>query len=582
MTGLSRPQLEVLGAGVIVVAKVAASVPQLHADLAAVAITWLVTVAFVGVGLALLRTDLAPVNGRACLLVAASTVPGDLNSPFVASGPWVTAGYVLEPTYVASAVALVLRYPRSRLSPGEAWTVWTMFGTAVLGRLGAALTDGPASDDFFRPPGQGGSWSPWLHDVLFVLVGRGLTATMLGVVVVLLTLRLRRAHGLSREAQFPLTAIGTICAAAAAVDQLVWAIGPDKFDVPAALVRNVAAALLPFALLSDLTRRRAAEATVSRQVLQAAMTGDLQQLQAAIRGVILDPRARVVLPDGDGRWVDGSGAPVGESDLPPRARVLPLRADGASEEAAPVLVFDRTCCGDEGLLGTIVSAADAGLQNTRLHTDLLEALAEVQRSRHRIVQAAADERRKVERDLHDGAQQQFLAVAATLARAEYVHADAVRDVVSEAKAALTDALRELRELARGIHPPLLTELGLGAALTALARRSALAVAVDVDDLPDALPDDAAAAVYFFVAEALTNVVRHAGASCVEVRVRCADGVLTASVGDDGTGGAAPRPGGGLAGLADRFDAMGGSVDVLDHPGRGGSTLLATLPLGRPP
>ena len=579
MAAPTRLSLDVMSAGAIIVAKVATSLPQLAGNTAEVTITWLVVLAFVTVGVALLQTDVPPANGWACLLVAASTVPGDLNDTHYTTGPWSwsTVGYVLEPVYVAAAAALVLRYPRARLTPGERVTVWVMLAVSVITRAGAAFTRGLAPDDFHRPAGSDAPWAPQLHDLVFVRFGRCATAALLLVVAFLLLRRVSRAHGLSRQAQLPMAVVGSVCATAAAADQLVWGIGPFV-DVNGALVRNVTAALLPFALLADLLRRRAAEAAVSRHVLTAAMTGDLDVLQSAIRDTVRDPHARVLLPTGAGGWVDGSGSVVTSRDLPSGHRVVALTQEPSGDARAPVLVFDPTCCPDEALVSTVVVGAAAGLQNARLHEDLVRALADVQQSRERIVHAGALERRRVERDLHDGAQQQFLAVAATLAQAEYVDDDAVRDVVARARTTLGDALRELRDLARGIHPPALTELGVEAALIGLAQRCPVPARVRVDGPLDGLDEHLGSAVYFLVAEALTNVVRHAEARHVDVAVTSTSGTLTVTVVDDGAGGAAVRPGGGLAGLADRVAALGGAVIATDHgPGRG-SAVTARLPL----
>ena len=229
------------GVGVIGL-KVVVSAAQLPGQAAPVAITWLVTVCFVAVGVLLLRTDVPAVNGWACILVALSTVPGDLNDPYYARGVLSAIGFVLEPAYLVAASALVLRYPRSRLDVRERFLLVALLGASVLMRVGSALTAGDLPDGFYRPD----QWtmlplpSPW-HDLVFVRGGRAATALLLGIVAFLLGTRLRRAHGLSRQSQAALVVVGMVCALAAAADQLVWAIGtPEARGLPAALVRNLA------------------------------------------------------------------------------------------------------------------------------------------------------------------------------------------------------------------------------------------------------------------------------------------------------------------------------------------------------
>jgi signal transduction histidine kinase len=245
-------------------------------------------------------------------------------------------------------------------------------------------------------------------------------------------------------------------------------------------------------------------------------------------------------------------------------------------------------CNDEitrngSLLTTAMAAVQVGAQNVRLNADLLARMAELRDSRARIVEAGLSQRRQVERDLHDGAQQRFLAVAATLARSELVPDAEVREVVDAARAGLAAALRELRELARGIHPAALSQGGLPAALPALSSGTP-GVQLTVDpDLSWRRPAAAQeAAAYFLVAEALANVGRHTTSSHVSVIVCRAEDRLCVVISDDGPGTARLVPGGGLAGLADRVEALGGEFTVHNdpcplHSNISGTTLSALLP-----
>jgi signal transduction histidine kinase len=206
--------------------------------------------------------------------------------------------------------------------------------------------------------------------------------------------------------------------------------------------------------------------------------------------------------------------------------------------------------------------------------------AQLAASRARVVAAADETRRRIERDLHDGIQQRLISLGLELrAVEEAVPADRVELKKELARVAdgLTDALDDLRELARGIHPAILSEGGLAPALKALARRSAVPVELEVD-VEERLPERVEVATYFVVSEALANAAKHARASIAHVNVETAGGRLHVSIGDDGVGGADPSRGSGLIGLADRVQALGGTLTVLSPPGKG-TTIRVELPLG---
>jgi PAS domain S-box-containing protein len=213
-------------------------------------------------------------------------------------------------------------------------------------------------------------------------------------------------------------------------------------------------------------------------------------------------------------------------------------------------------------------------------TERRAAEAELRRSRARLVETAYEARRLIERDLHDGAQQQLVSVAMTLASARAAlgaEPGEAGELLEEALTELKAATAELRELARGIHPAVLTEGGLEPALRGLVRRSPLPTQLAA--VPEGrFPAAVEAAAYFVVAEALTNAARHAaGASAVEVAVLLEDGSVAVMVGDDGPGGAR-LDGGGLGGLADRVAALGGQLTVTS-PAGAGTTVRAVIPCG---
>jgi signal transduction histidine kinase len=233
-----------------------------------------------------------------------------------------------------------------------------------------------------------------------------------------------------------------------------------------------------------------------------------------------------------------------------------------------------------GILRSKLWRADVvAVENVRLDAELQARLDELRESRARIVEAGYAERRRVERDLHDGAQQRLVALALDLRRVRVALARdpaAAAELLEAASRELTAATEELRELARGIHPPVLTDRGLVAALEALAKRAPLPVRVEAPTTGRA-PDAVEAAAYFVVSEALTNVARHARAEHAVVRVARGDGLLRVEVEDDGVGGADLGAGSGLRGLADRVGALDGTLDVESGSVRG-TVFRAPLPV----
>ncbi len=242
------------------------------------------------------------------------------------------------------------------------------------------------------------------------------------------------------------------------------------------------------------------------------------------------------------------------------------------------IVHDRALAEDPALVAAGVNVTRLVIDNRRLSRRLQLQLDEVRASRTRIVEAGDAERRRIERDLHDGVQQRLLALALALRRAG---ASATAD--SAAAAALLRGADEalgvvgdVRELAQGIHPAVLTEAGLPAALRALVDRSPVPVDLELT-LDGAASPTASEAAYFVASEALANVVKHASASSVRLVAAEGDGQVRISVEDDGRGGADPR-GAGLRGLDDRLAAIGGTLSVTERSG-GGTVVSATIPTG---
>jgi signal transduction histidine kinase len=242
---------------------------------------------------------------------------------------------------------------------------------------------------------------------------------------------------------------------------------------------------------------------------------------------------------------------------------------------------ERLTPAEDKLAADLASQAGLVLRNVRLTEELLARLEELQASRQRIVAAQDQERRRLERNIHDGAQQQLVALAVKVRLARQISAtnpQRASELLEQTEGEVTDALQDLRDLARGIYPPLLADQGLAAALRSQARKAAIPVEIDSDGILR-YPQEAEAAVYFCALEALQNVAKYSGAAQATVRLHEESDSLIFEVEDDGTGfdPATTRYGTGLQGMADRLAALGGELSVVSSPGRG-TIVRGTIPV----
>jgi signal transduction histidine kinase len=314
---------------------------------------------------------------------------------------------------------------------------------------------------------------------------------------------------------------------------------------------------------------------VSDLVLELGRAPEPGRLRDSLARALRDPSLELAY------WVPASELYVGLDGR----RVEPSAADGRTVTVLErhgrriaALVHDPALAEDPALLGAVSTAAGLALENERLLADLRAQLDQLRESRARIVEAGDTERRRLERNLHDGAQQRLVSLSLALglaeSKVEQEPATAVA-LLQGAREELMLALSELRELARGIHPAVLTERGLHYALTTLAERASVEVVLEVylDRRP---PPAIEAAAYYVVAEALANVAKYAQATTATVSAKMSDERLRVEVADDGVGGADPSAGSGLRGLGDRVQAFGGSLRVVSRPGEG-TRILAELP-----
>jgi signal transduction histidine kinase len=404
------------------------------------------------------------------------------------------------------------------------------------------------------------------------LVATIAVAAIFLTLAVLLVRRLRTARGPTRRALAPV-----LLAAAAALLFLVAATVAEGFGATAAAGvfyegSGFAYIAIPIAFLVGLMRTRLQRSGVADLVVELGSSPRPPEVRDAIARTLGDPSLEVAfwLPE-EGRYVDPAGQPA-DPDADPERAVTLLEHDGNRLAA---LVHDPSLLDDPQLVEAVGAAATLALENARLQVELRAQLQEVRASRARIVAAADAERRRIERDLHDGAQQRLLGLrlALQLARDRIGDAAAVEALLAEADAEVGGALEELRALARGIHPAVLTDEGLAPALGALARRAPVPVDVAVNG--ERFPPAVEATAYFVACESLANAVKHAGASRVAIDVTRTNGRVAISVADDGVGGA-DLGGAGLRGLRDRVEALDGRLNVTS-PAGGGTRVTAAIP-----
>jgi signal transduction histidine kinase len=409
-----------------------------------------------------------------------------------------------------------------------------------------------------------------------------ITATFVLIVIPLVFVAIARhwraAGSAARRVLMPLVVAVplwlVIGAANVGSNQLGFGPGVAFFQTPSGTVlRDLTPLLLPAGLLLGMVRTRWDRGRVASLVVELGRGVPVGGLRDVLARALGDPSLQLafVAPSGSG-FVDAAGQPI---ELPiddPTRAITRLERDG---DVLGILVHDPAIdTEDPGLVEAVGNAARMALENERLAAEVRAQLEEVRASRTRIVEAADAERRRVERDLHDGAQQRLVALAMRLQVAKTASPEA-GELLDEATTELQTAIDEVRGLARGVHPTILTEAGLAAAVDSLAERTPVPVSVDIPDRRYDPQIDATA--YFVIAEALTNVARYAEATEARVRVTEADGRLLITVRDDGRGGADPAEGSGLRGLEDRVAAIDGTLEV-DSPRDGGTTLRATLPL----
>ncbi|MEV3860336.1 histidine kinase [Streptomyces sp. NPDC050095] len=572
LTGAAALAVVSSAAGSWAYARVGASASDLVRDLA---VGW----AYVVAGLMAWRRRPANHTGRLMVAEGITWFFGNLQGTTVPA--LFTFGAWWEALNMAVLLHLVLSFPEGRLT-----TVLTRrlvqiaYALVAVGGLLRTLLFDPATDtgatyldcrdcgpNLFSVPAWHGLFEPF--DAVYHAAGWLISA----VATVALIQRWRHASAARRRALVPAW-FGIAVAVVFLMWDMLFYVVPWFGEVGSLaeqavyLMSDLAQVAVPFAFLGGLLRMHLQRAEVSELVIDVGTDPDPARVREALVRVLGDPTLRLGLwREERGAYVDGSGREVS----PEGAGRTPVGASDGRPLA--LLHHDPALLDDPELLESVAAALRLALENVWLRTRAKDVAT-------RIVQAADAERGRLERDLHDGAQARLVFALMSVRRVQRGLADhpdqALRGAADEAESSLRLAIEELRGIAQGIHPAVLTREGLAPALTALAKEAAMPVVVAAEPRRyDPLVETTA---YFTVCEALTNAAKHARARAVSVSARHQDGRLVIETVDDGIGGADTARGSGLRGLADRLAAVDGVLHI-HSPAGGGTRIRAELPCG---
>jgi signal transduction histidine kinase len=489
-------------------------------------------------------------------------------------------GILFENLFVVTALHLVLAFPTGRLERRfDRWLLGFSYAVVTVGFLPFVLSVSPADvgctncpHNVFATGSHPDFAETWLD-------GMALCGVAIFVVVIgRLVQRWRAASPPLRRVVTPVFAAGIALQLILGTVLVIGVLGVGSHHLHKDLFYS---ALLPFGLVPYMFLA----GLVKGRVLRGSGLGELMhrlgpgvgrcELREALADALGDPSVEIAywLPDSE-QYVDADGHPV---ELP-RGRdrgITDVKLEGRRVAA---IIHDPTLLDDPELVHAAGAAAALALENERLEAELRAKVEELRESRKRIVDVGSSQRQRLERDLHDGAQQRLVSLALTLRMArERVRSDPdeAERLLAGSSDELEETLKELRELARGIHPAVLSDRGLGAAVEALAHRAPLPV--ELGALPAGrYPEHVELTAYFVVSEALTNVAKYASASRARVEVMQENGHIKVEVADDGVGGARVDGGTGLRGLAARLESLDGRLDVESEPGRG-TAVRATIP-----
>jgi signal transduction histidine kinase len=499
---------------------------------------------------------------------------------------WITlASAVAFIVATCIGMVVVIAFPSGRLDRRAIALVAITGLTVTFFRLQQLITADPVTSI----PG----WSepnPFrLHPPQVVLDAFAVGYDILGIGFLLafgvwLARRWARLRGPSRRSIAPVLGGGLIFVVASVVQAFTEIAAPGEQVLSTVrFVHTLSFSAISLGFMAGLLRVRMARSAVADLVVELGETPQPAELRRTLSAALDDPSLEVLLwsPEAGG-YVGDVGEVVGDVEARAGRRAVTILERSGAPLAA--IIHDEALLDDPGLVASVGTAVRLAVENDRLRREVEAQLAEAKASRARIVEAADAERRRLERDIHDGAQQRLVALSMSLGRAkaqaeanDSPGSGALADSLARASDEARAALAELRELARGIHPAILTQAGLEAAVGSLVERSAVPARLE-GSLGRRVPAPVEATAYFVVSEGLANAAKHANPSEVVVRLALADGELAVLVRDDGCGGASVDAGHGLRGLRDRVEAIGGRLEVSSPEGAG-TLLRAFLPVG---
>jgi signal transduction histidine kinase len=489
-----------------------------------------------------------------------------------------SVGALFGSIWVVTTMHTLLAAPHGTLSPGDRRIVTWAYVLVTVGVIPLWLFYDPSRDCGNCPDNV---LLIQRSDTAVDVVGTAIN--LIGVALIVLVLRSlvrrwRAAARAERRLYAPMYGAGVALLLALIGQLLLQSTGAtgSANDV-IGILAMIPFALVPYLFLGSFLRARlvqgGAVSSLMRQLSEMPRAG---RLRDALADALEDPSLELVywIPERES-YVDFRGR---DYALPEDDRARAVHTVARDGDCVAAIIYDATLPEAESHVEAVGAATSLALVNERLEAELRAKVDELRQSRERMLRIGLEERRRLERDLHDGAQQRLVSMALSIrmARAKLnedpLAADQLLDTAGQE---LTSALEELRELARGIHPAVLTDRGLATALETLASRAP--VPVELAELPqDRLPEAVELAAYFVVAEGLTNVAKYANATHATVGIARENGRLVVEVADDGVGGADPGNGTGLRGLADRIAVLEGRLEIDSERGRG-TTLRAQIP-----
>ena len=503
---------------------------------------------------------------------------------FAYLAPWVLIGFgrlgfgaaaLVDELVYAIGAHLFLAFPTGRLTTRlERTVVAVMYVDATVVQAGALFArDFRTANCQLCPPNPFMIRSDTELANALVTTTRALAIVVAFAIVLILARRWWQASPPARRIVSPVLWSSVLVAAVFAAGFFRSPYGYDYWPIMNWLIYSVV--LVPLSFLVGVFRMRLQRSAVGDLVVQLGRPHSPAELRDMLARALGDPSVGLAfwLPDA-AHYVDADGRTV---PAPQRSATRGVSLVEHDREPLAALSYDASLLEDPTLVDHVTAVARLALENSRLQAEVGARLLEVRESRARIVAATDAERRRIERNLHDGAQQTLLGLrlALRLAR-DHGSADraALEAHLEEIDAELHAATLELRAFARGVHPPILTEEGLEPALTGLARRAAIPTSVSCH-CQGRLPQPVETAVYYVAAEALANTIKHAGASRVRIDLSHDDGQAAIEIQDDGRGGADPL-GDGLRGLRDRVEALDGTL-VIDSAAATGTCVRAQIP-----